>query len=81
MTAMTVRVTGVEVDPLGRDLLRRWLVTAEALDGGGEITLLVHSPSLAFRDAAPAGRVFRLELAEPVSEPYAGAFTAHPVEE
>lgn len=81
MTAMTVRVKNVEIDPEGHDLSRRWLVTAEVLDGEPptELTLLVHSPILAFGHPEPAGLRFRLELHEPVTRPYTGRFTARAI--
>lgn len=79
MITVTVRVLRAEPDPAERDPFRRWLVTCESADAPDGLELLVHSPALAFGEPGPAGRVYRLELAGPLTRPYAGSFTATPV--
>lgn len=85
MATATIRISDVRVDPLLRDRRRRWLVTAEVLTlHEGELatpvlTVLVHSPSLEFRDPEPVGHVYRVGLADHPDQPYTGRFTAERV--
>jgi len=82
MATATVRVSAVEIDPLRRDRLRRWLVTADVLavhEGdlpGPVLTMLVHSPSRDFRDPEPLGGRYRVTLGDQPDQPYMGPFTA-----
>lgn len=77
-------VTAVEVDPAFRDRLRRWLIRVrvnEVLEGdvdADEVTLLSHSPSLAFQAPDPLGRSYLMSFDEPLADPYLGQFEARP---
>ena len=81
MATATIRVSSVAIDPLRRDRVKRWLVTADVVEvHDGELSdpvldLLVHSPARDFRDSDVAGKEFRVTLPDRPPRPYAGPFT------
>jgi hypothetical protein len=80
------QIESSNVDPLMRDLLRRWLVTVRVLEvREGElprerdsISLLVHSPARTFRDPEIVGRNYLIKLVNDFADPYAGEVEISP---
>ena len=79
---MRATVVEVGVDPLLQDSMRRYVARVridEVLEGalpvsaiGTVVNLLVHSPSMTFRDPDPVGSTFLISLTTPVTDPYTG---------